>query len=86
MGIFYIIGLVVVVLAVFGYFRLVSNAVRTLIAERLLERHGTAWWSEKVPGKTGGSSPERGQESSWLEEGQKQDPLGFVQFASGDAK
>ena len=62
--------------------------MRTLIAERLLERHGTAWWSEKVPGKTGDYAEARqkeAQESSWLE-GQKQDPLGFVQFASGGAK
>jgi len=59
-----------------------ENSVRALIAERLLERHGSSWWSDKVPVKVREYAESRqkdAQDNSWLE-GQKQDPLGFVQF------
>jgi hypothetical protein len=59
-----------------------ENAVRTLVADRLQERHGAAWWTAQVPAKIreyAESTQKEAQETSWLE-GQKQDPLGFVQF------
>lgn len=59
-----------------------ENAVRALIAERLQERHGVSWWADKVPAKIrefASGCQKDAQENSWLE-GQKQDPLGFVQF------
>ena len=59
-----------------------ESAVRGLITERLQERHGASWWNEKVPSKIrewAESRQKEAQENSWLE-GQKHDPLGFVQF------
>lgn len=59
-----------------------ENAVRALVTDRLLERHGPTWWLGKVPTKIREFAEARQKEaidSSWLE-GQKQDPLGFVQF------
>ncbi len=59
-----------------------ENAVRALIAERLLERHGATWWDAKVPAKIreyADSRQKEAQEQSWLE-GQKKDPLSFVSF------
>ena len=59
-----------------------ENAVRSLIAERLGERHGSDWWVKKVPDKIRQFAEQRQKEStenSWLE-GQKKDPMGFIQF------
>jgi hypothetical protein len=59
-----------------------ENAVRGLISERLSERHGAAWWVEKVPQKVREFAEQRQKDSndnSWLE-GQKKDPMGFIQF------
>jgi hypothetical protein len=59
-----------------------ENAVRSLIAERLGERHGPDWWVKKVPEKNRHFAEQRQKEStenSWLE-GQKKDPMGFIQF------
>lgn len=59
-----------------------ENAVRGLIAERLAERHGASWWDTKAPSKIreyADSRQKEAHEQSWLE-GQKHDPLGFVQF------
>ncbi|MDX2147338.1 MAG: Swt1 family HEPN domain-containing protein [Planctomycetota bacterium] len=59
-----------------------ENAVRSLIAERLGERHGSDWWVNKVPEKIRQFAEQRQKEStenSWLE-GQKKDPMGFIQF------
>lgn len=59
-----------------------ENSVRALITERLRERHGDAWWAQKVPQKvqefTAGRQKDA-QENSWLE-GYSKDLLGFVQF------
>ena len=59
-----------------------ENSVRSLIRERLQERHGSSWWTSKVPKKVqdfAESRQKEAQETSWLE-GQKQDVLGFVEF------
>jgi hypothetical protein len=59
-----------------------ENAVRALIGERLEERHGTTWWTVKVPQKIREFAEQRQKEStenSWLE-GFKKDPMGFIQF------
>lgn len=59
-----------------------ENSVRTLIAQRLRERHGTGWWSGKVPKKIRDFAEARqkdAHENSWLE-GQKRELLGFVEF------
>ena len=61
-----------------------ENSVRTLISERLAERHGVAWWQESVPPKIRASAESRQEDarkSSWLE-GQKRDVLGFVDFGN----
>jgi hypothetical protein len=59
-----------------------ENSVRSLVQERLQERYGASWWDEHVPKKIrefAESRQKEALESSWLE-GQKKDPLGFVQF------
>jgi hypothetical protein len=59
-----------------------ENSVRSLITERLTERHGTEWWTLKVPKKVQEFAAGRqkdAQENSWLE-GYSKDLLGFVQF------
>jgi hypothetical protein len=59
-----------------------ENSVRELIAERLLEKHGKDWWEQKVPGKVKEFAKSRqasAETDTWLE-GQKRDPLGFVDF------
>ncbi len=59
-----------------------ENAVRSLISDRLRERHGVGWWTTQIPTKIREYAEARqkeAKETSWLE-GQKQDPLGFVQF------
>jgi hypothetical protein len=59
-----------------------ENAVRSLVADRLRERHGVKWWAAQVSPKIreyAESRQKEAKETSWLE-GQKQDPLGFVQF------
>lgn len=59
-----------------------ENAVRTLIKDRLEERCGTGWWTDKVPRKIQEFADTRQKdatENSWLE-GDKKDVLGFVQF------
>lgn len=59
-----------------------ENSVRTLISERLSDRHGVDWWNLKIPSKIKQYAENRqkdAQENSWLE-GQKKDLLGFVDF------
>jgi hypothetical protein len=59
-----------------------ENAVRTLITERLLEKHGPSWWVSQVPKKVQEFAAARqkdAEENSWLE-GATTDLLGFVQF------
>jgi hypothetical protein len=59
-----------------------ENAVRSLITERLEENHGATWWLTKVPQKVREFAESRQKDSaenSWLE-GQKKDPMGFIQF------
>lgn len=59
-----------------------ENSVRNLITERMTERHGVDWWSNKVPGKIKQFAASRikdAEENSWLE-GLSADPMGFVQF------
>ena len=59
-----------------------ENSVRSLLSERLQERHGSTWWTEKVPKKVREKAEQRqkdAQKNSWLE-GQKQDVLGFADF------
>lgn len=59
-----------------------ENSVRSLINERLQERHGQSWWDDKVPKKIKDLAESRqneAQSTSW-HEGQKQDVLGFVDF------
>jgi hypothetical protein len=61
-----------------------ENAVRMLIAERLEERHGSTWWAAKVPQKIRDFASQRqadATDNSWLE-GQKKDPMGFIQFGN----
>lgn len=59
-----------------------ENSVRSLINERLQERHGQSWWDDKVPKKVKDLAESRqneAQSTSWLE-GQKLDVLSFVDF------
>jgi len=59
-----------------------ENSVRELITDRLFEKYGANWWEEKVPSaiKTFAKSrQDAAKAETWLE-GQKQDPLGFVDF------
>lgn len=59
-----------------------ENSVRTLITERLSDRHGTDWWNLKIPSKIKQYAENRqkdAQENSWLE-GEKKALLGFVDF------
>lgn len=59
-----------------------ENSVRALITERLRERHGDQWWTQKSPQKVQEFAAGRqkdAQENSWLE-GYSKDLLGFVQF------
>ncbi len=59
-----------------------ENSVRSLITERLKEHYGINWYEDKVPKKIkdfAQARQEDAQKNSWLE-GQKKDPLGFVQF------
>ena len=59
-----------------------ENSVRSLLSERLRERHGSTWWAKKVPKKIRDNAESRqakAQKNSWLE-GQKQDVLGFAEF------
>lgn len=59
-----------------------ENSVRLLITQRLQEKYGLNWWDERVPKKIKEFAEQRqkdASENSWLE-GQKRDPLGFVQF------
>jgi hypothetical protein len=59
-----------------------ENSVRALITERLRERHGDQWWTQKCPQKVQEFAAGRqkdAQENSWLE-GYSKDLLGFVQF------
>lgn len=59
-----------------------ENSVRGLIEERLQERHGSDWWTKRIPAKIKDHSAARQkdvQENSWLE-GQSKGPLSFVEF------
>lgn len=59
-----------------------ENSVRSLITERLKEHFGINWYVDKVPKKIkdfAQTRQEEAQKNSWLE-GQKKDPLSFVQF------
>ena len=59
-----------------------ENSVRSLIEERLKERHGQSWWSKKVPRKIRDHAESRqkeASETSWLE-GEKRHILGFIDF------
>jgi hypothetical protein len=59
-----------------------EGAVRTLITERMLEKHGAGWWVEHVPKKVQEFAAIRqkdSQQNSWLE-GASTDILGFIQF------
>ncbi len=59
-----------------------ESSVRALVNERLTERHGTGWWTTKVPNKIRCFAEQRikdAEENSWLE-GQTKDPMGFIQF------
>lgn len=61
-----------------------ENSVRSLINERLSERHGSSWWTNRVPKKIRDVAESRqgqAQSKSWLE-GQKRDVLGFVDFGN----
>lgn len=58
-----------------------ENEVRDLIRDTLEEKEGAAWW-ENLPTKVKQAAESRRATSlkdSWLE-GQKKDPLGFVDF------
>ena len=59
-----------------------ENSVRSLIAERMQDLHGPAWWDTKVSEKLRGRADSRRKEAeknAWLE-GEKKDPLAFVDF------
>ncbi|CEJ89120.1 conserved hypothetical protein [Hyphomicrobium sp. GJ21] len=60
-----------------------ENSVRQLIAQRLSERRGADWWAtDAVPNKVRSVSDSRraaATSNSWLE-GEKSDPLQFVEF------
>ena len=59
-----------------------ENSVRSLLSERMRERHGSTWWGDKVSKKIRDLAESRqkdAQRNSWLE-GQKQDVLGFAEF------
>jgi hypothetical protein len=59
-----------------------ENAVRALVADRLRNQNPTTWWTSQIPAKIREFAEGRqkeAKETSWLE-GQKLDPLGFVQF------
>jgi hypothetical protein len=59
-----------------------ENSVRDLIAERLEERHGVSWWTEKIPNKIqlfAAARRQDAQDNSWLE-GQDRGLLSFVDF------
>ncbi|MCH7945903.1 MAG: hypothetical protein IIC73_07830, partial [Armatimonadetes bacterium] len=59
-----------------------ENAVRNLIKDRLEERYGSSWWSDKVPRRIQEFADKRQKDAiknSWLE-GDKKSSLGFVQF------
>lgn len=59
-----------------------ENSVRSLITDRLQERHGPDWWNTKVTAKVREFAEGRqkdSRENSWLE-GERQELLGFVQF------
>lgn len=59
-----------------------ENSVRSLIAQRLQERHGIDWWAKKIPQKIQAFAVGRlrdAQENSWLE-GQDRGQLSFVDF------
>lgn len=59
-----------------------ENSVRSLLSERMSERHGPGWWGKNVPKKIRDMAETRQKDAldnSWLE-GQKQDVLGFAEF------
>lgn len=59
-----------------------ENAVRNLIKDRLEERYGSSWWTDKVSRRIQEFAEKRQKdaiENSWLE-GDKKSTLGFVQF------
>ena len=59
-----------------------ENSVRSLIRDRLQERHGLSWWTEKIPKKVRVFAEARqneAQKASWLV-GEKRDVLGFIEF------
>jgi hypothetical protein len=59
-----------------------ENSVRVLISERLQERVGVNWWTEKVCARIKTFAENRQKEAekhSWLE-GRKKEPIGFVDF------
>lgn len=59
-----------------------ENSVRELVTQRLRERHGEDWWTQKVPRKVQEFAAARqkdANDNSWLE-GHTKDPLSFVQF------
>ena len=59
-----------------------ENSIRSLITDRLQETYGMNWWDKKVPMKIREYAEARQKDAldnSWLD-GQKKDPLGFVQF------
>lgn len=58
-----------------------ENEIRSLIRETLEEKDGADWWT-KLPGKIKTHAESRQNtalKDSWLE-GQKKDPLGFIDF------
>lgn len=66
----------------YGLMYCFENSVRALVDERLTERYGVEWWKSKVPQKIRTFAEARmkdAEENSWLE-GQRKDPLGFIQF------
>lgn len=59
-----------------------ENTVRSLIKERLEERHGVDWWNQKVPSavkKFAAARLEDAEKNSWLE-GERSEPIAFVDF------
>ena len=59
-----------------------ENSVREVIADRMLDKHGTDWWSLKVPMKVkecAKTRREAAEHEQWLQ-GEKTDNLGFVDF------
>lgn len=52
--------------SVYVAFFCLENAVRELITERLLERHGIDWWNTKVPAKIKAAVEKLKEKESYL--------------------